>query len=161
MEIADPETRIPAGRFHKWGRRVAIGMIGIYICLLPWEMYRRIWQIHRADISVSSATLAPGTTVSIDVVTSGEVRNRVVLELIQDQQRHTLLEFHGELNRMNMWDVRTYRYERTVTLTREVLARFKPGAAVIELTGYGGTKLLRTPPPVVRQQQVVVRGPTG
>lgn len=148
--------RIPDSRFQKWGRRVAIGLICVHVCLLPWEMYRRIWQVLRADLAVSSVALTPGAMVSIDVVTSGEVRNRIVLELVQAEERHTLLEFHGELNRMNMWDVRTYRYRPTVTLTADVLGRFRPGPAVVRLTGYGGSKLLRTPAPVVRQQHVML-----
>jgi hypothetical protein len=38
-----------------------------------------------------------------------------------------------------------------------MLAAFEPGPAVVTLTGYGGMKLLRTPPPVVRQQRVMLR----
>ena len=53
---------------------------------------------------------------------------------------------------MNVYDVRIYRYTPTVTRTSGLLADVKPGPAVVRLTGYGGMKLLRTPPPVVRQQ---------
>ena len=64
--------------------------------------------------------------------------------------------YRGELNRMNVYDVRTYRYTHTVMLTSDVLAGFEPGPASVELTGYGRMKLLRTPAPVVRQQRVMV-----
>jgi len=154
-ERAAPQ--MPEPRFHQWARRVAVGVICFHVCLLPWELYRRIWQVLRADLVVSTDVLAPGATIAVDVVTSGEVRNRIVLELAQDTRREMLLEFQGELNRMNVYDVRTYRYTRTVTLTSDVLTGFKPGPAVITLTGYGGMKLLRTPPPVVRQQRVMVQ----
>jgi hypothetical protein len=149
-------VRLPDSRFQKWGRRLAIGLICVHVALLPWELYRRIRQVLRADLVVSSEALGPGATVSIDVVTSGEIRNRIVLELVQDRQRQILLEFHGELNRSNVYDVRTYRYTRTATLTPELLARFKPGPAVVSLTGYGGMKLLRTPSPVVQEQRVTL-----
>ena len=149
-------AQMPAPRFHRWARRVAVGLICFHVCLWPWELYRRIWQVLRADLVVSADVLTPGATISIDVVTSGEVRNRIALELVQDTRREMLLEFHGELNRMNVYDVRTYRYTRTVTLTSDVLAGFKPGPAIVTLTGYGGMKLLRTPPPVVREQHVMV-----
>ena len=150
---------LPDSRFQKWGRRLAIALICVHAALLPWELYRRVWQVLRADLAVSSEVLTPGATVSIDVVTSGEIRNRIVLELVQDAQRQTLLEFHGELNRMNMYDVRTYRYTPTVTLTPGVLAHFTAGPAVVRLTGYGGMKLLRTPAPVVQEQRVTLPGP--
>ncbi len=152
-----PTPAIPDSHFQKWGKRLAIALLVFNALLWPWELYRRIWQVLRADLVVSSGTLTPGATVSIDVVTSGEIRNRVVLELIRDTRRVTLLEFHGRLNRMNFFDVRTYRYTPTVTLTPDMLAGFTPGPAVVRLTGYGGMKLLRTPPPVVREQQVMLR----
>ena len=150
---------MPHSRFQNWVRRLAIAVICFHVALLPWEFYRRIWQVLRADLFVPSITLTPGATISIDVVTSGEVQNRVVLELVQDTQRETLLEFHGELNRSNMYDVLTYRYRPAVTLTPALLAGFQPGPAVVRLTGYGGSKLLRTPAPVVREQQVILPGP--
>ena len=150
---------MPDPRFQQWGRCFAIGLICFHACLWPWELYRRIWQVLRADLLVSSDVLTPGATIAIDVVTSGEVQNRIVLELVQEMRRETLLEFRGELNRMNVYDVRTYRYTPTIRLTSDVLASFKPGPAVVRLTGYGGMKLLRTPPPVVRQQRVMVPGP--
>ena len=148
-------SAMPDPRFHRWARRVAVGLICFHACLLPWELYRRIWQVLRADLLVSSDVLTPRATISIDVITSGEIRNRIVLELVQETRQETWLEFRGELNRMNVYDVRTYRYTPTVTLTPGVLAGFKPGPAVVRLTGYGGMKLLRTPPPVVRQQRVM------
>ena len=150
---------MPDSRFQRWARRCAVGLICFHVCLLPWELYRRIWQVLRADLVVSSDVLTPGASISIDVVTSGEVRNRIVLELLQETRQETLLEFRGELNRMNVYDVRIYRYLSSVRLTPDVLTRFKPGPAVIRLTGYGGTKLLRTPPPVVREQRVMVPAP--
>ena len=149
-------SQMPAPRFQQWARRVAVALICFHACLWPWELYRRIWQVLRADLVVSADVLTPGATISIDVVTSGEVRNRIVLELAQETRQQTLLELHGDLNRMNVYDVRTYRYTRTVTLSSNVLAGFKPAPAVVTLTGYGGMKLLRTPPPVVRQQRVMV-----
>ncbi len=148
---------LPEAGFQKWGRLVAVGLIAFHACFLPWELYRRIWQVLRADLAVSSDVLTPGATISIDVVTSGETRNRIVLELIQGARSETLLEFRGELNRMNYYDGSTHRYTPAVTLTSGVLAGFKPGPAVVRLTGHGGMKLLRTPPSVVREQRVTVQ----
>jgi hypothetical protein len=61
-------------------------------------------------------------------VTSGEIRNRIVLELVQDTRRQTLLEFTGELNRMNVYDVRINRYTPTIPVTPELLAGFRDQA---------------------------------
>jgi hypothetical protein len=55
---------------------------------------------------------------------------------------------------MNVYDVRTFRYSRTVTLDAGTFAGFNSGPGTVVLTGHGGMKLLRTPPPLVREQRV-------
>jgi hypothetical protein len=97
-------------------------------------------------------------TVSYDVITSGETRNRIVLELEQGTHAETLLEQRARLNAVSAYDPRLFRYTPTVVITPELLARFAPGPATLRLTAFGGPKLLRTPPPRVRELRVTIAG---
>ena len=137
-------------------RRVLIAIAAGYVVLACWGLFRRIWQVLRVDVR-ASATLAPGSVVSIDVVTSGEVQNRILLELVQDSQTETLLEFQARLSANNTLDPRLFRYTPNVTITPQHLSRFHAGAATLRLTGFGGSKLLRVPPPRTRTMKVELR----
>ena len=100
-------------------RRVLIAIAAGYVVLACWGLFRRIWQVLRVDVQ-TSATLAPGSIVSIDVVTSGEVQNRILLELVQDSQTETLLEFQARLSANNTLDPRLFRYTPSVTITPSI-----------------------------------------
>ena len=144
-----------------WVTRVPIALACVHIGLSCWSTYRRIWQIQRIELRVSSPVLAPGATVSYDVITSGETRNRILLELEQGAQSETLMEQRAQQNAVSAYDPRLFRYTPTVVITPELLARFAPGPATLRLTAFGGPKLLRTPPPRVRELQVTRPGFSG
>ena len=135
-------------------RRVVIAVACIYAVFFSWSIYRRIRQILRIEVSTSSFVLGPGSTVGYDVVASGEVQNRIRLELVQGERRVVLFEQRARLSRVSALDPRVFRYTPTVTITPEVLARFQPGPATLRVTGFGGQKLLHTPAPRVRELQV-------
>jgi len=139
-----------------WVRRVLIVAVALNVALFSWSMVRRIWQVMRIDFSVTSLTLAPGVTVSTDVITTGEVPNPIRLELVQGSHAETLIERHGGLPTVRSYDPRLFRYTPSVVITPELLARFAPGPATLRLTGVGMQKLLRTPPNRVREIQVTL-----
>src|SRR5215217_4818130 len=66
-----------------WVRRVCIAAIAIHMVFFTWSIYRRLRQIIYIELTASSTTLSPGVTVSYDVIASGEVHNRIRLELVQ------------------------------------------------------------------------------
>ena len=140
-----------------WIKRVCVAVVCVHLVFSAWSAYRRIWQVLRIELHASSLILTPGETVSYDVITSGETHNRILLELVQGTNAETLLEQHAQVNTVNTYDPRVFEYARTVTITPEVLARFAPGPATLRLTGFGGQKLLRTPPPRVRELAVRLR----
>jgi hypothetical protein len=111
----------------------------------------------RLDLQVSSVVLSAGGTVSYDVLTTGETRNRIVLELVQGMHAETLVEQQARVSAVSMYDVRLFRNVRSVAITPELLERFTPGSATLRLTGFGGQKLLRTPRPRVRELAVELR----
>jgi len=142
-----------------WVRRVCIAAVAIHMAFFTWSIYRRIWQINRIELSVSSAVLAPGATVSYDVIASGEVRNRIRLELVQGTHVEVLREELSRVNSISAYDPRIFRYQRHIRITPGLLSRFHQGSATLRLTGFGSQKLLRTPPPRVREMVVRLEPP--
>src|SRR5262245_20033955 len=98
------ESRVVAGV-----RRALIAVACAYAVLAAWGMYRRIFQVLRVDIS-APASLVDGSAVSIDVIATGEVRNRIVLELVQGERRETLIDTLSRLSASNTIDPRLFRY---------------------------------------------------
>jgi hypothetical protein len=73
---------------------------------------------------------------------------------VQGTHTESLCEERSRVNAVNTYDPRVFDDARTMTVTPELLARFVPGPATLRLTGFGGEKLLRTPPPRVRELAV-------
>ena len=137
-----------------WVKRVCIAAVAIHMCFFTWSIYRRLVQINHIELETSSVVLAPGVRVSYDVITSGEVNNRILLELIQGEHREIVGEQLSRVNDISSYDPRIFRYQRAITLTPQFLARFSPGPGTLRLTGFGAQKLLQTPAPKVRTLQV-------
>jgi hypothetical protein len=144
-------------RAVRYVRRVSIAIVCVYGVLFWWNMFARIRQIIRIEARVPSTVLTPGSTVGYDVITSGEVPNRLVLELIQGERKEVLFEQHARFHRIRAIDPRVFRYTPSVTLTPAVLSRFQAGPALLRVTGYGEQKLLRTPAPRVREVPVHIQ----
>jgi hypothetical protein len=140
-----------------WVRRAVIAIAGIYALFFCWSMYRRIWQVVRIEAHASSTVLRPGSTVGYDVVTGGEVRNLIRLELVQGAHTEILFEERSQLRRVATFDVRLYRYTPKVSITPELLSRFQPGPARLRVTGFGSQKLLRTPGPRAAELSVELK----
>ena len=135
-------------------RRGVIVIACIYAVSFSWSIYRRINQILRIEAHATSLVLVPGSTVGYDVVTSGEVQNRIRLELVQGARSEVLHEQRASVNRISGLDPRVFRYTATVAITPVLLARFRAGPATLRVTGFGGQKLLHTPAPRIREYQV-------
>jgi hypothetical protein len=141
----------------RYVRRLSIAVACVYGVLFWWNMVARIRQVMRIEVRVSSAMLTPGCTVGYDIITSGEVPNRLVLELIQGERREILFVQHARFHRIRAIDPRVFRYTPSVTLTPALLSRFQAGPAIVRVTGYGEQKLLRTPAPRVSEVAVRLR----
>ena len=138
-------------------RRAAVAAGCLYAVSFAWSICRRLRQILYIEARVSSHVLTPGSAVGYDVIASGEVPNRIRLELVQDERRAVLLEQRAHVNRIRSIDPRVFRYAPTVPITSALLARFPPGPATLRVTGFGGQKLLLTPAPQLRELQVRLR----
>ena len=137
-----------------WVRRAVIAIACIHLVFFCWSIYRRIWQVQHIEVLATSTVLVSGAVVGYDVITSGEVPNRIRLELVQGATREILLEQRARVNSVSAYDPRIFRYTPSVTITPELLSRFRPGPATLRVTAFGGQKLLRIPAPRVRELQV-------
>ncbi len=146
-------------RFFRWLWRITIATACVHAVLFGWSMYRRIWQVQRIEVVAPATVLVPSVTLGYDVVTSGETHNLIRFELVQGDHHETLLEQRAGTNRLSAYDPRLFRYTPSVMIGAELLSRFRAGAAVLRLTVFGGPKLLRTPPPRVREVQVQLAPP--
>src|SRR3954465_910337 len=158
LQMANVLARRGESRVVLWVRRVLITVACVHMVFFCWSIFRRLRQVLRIELRVSSPVLGPGSTVGYDVITSGEVRNRIRLELVQGARSAVLLEQLGKVNAVSAYDPRVFRYTPTVTITPELLTRFSPGVAALRLTAFGGQKLLHTPAPRVRELEVQLPG---
>lgn len=146
-------------RLFRWLWRFTLATAGLHVALFTWSIYRRLWQVQRIEVIADSAALAASSSVGYDVITSGEVRNLIRLELVHDERRETLLEQRAEVNRFSGYDPRLFRYRPSIRIEPELLSRFRAGPALLRLTVFGGQKLLRTPAPRVREFSVRLAPP--
>lgn len=140
FELQSREPRVVG-----WIRSVLIAVAIAYAILAAWGMYRRIWQVQRIELTVPSTTVAAGSTINYDAITSGEVQNLIRLELVQGARSVVLIERRGRVSAINTIDPRVFRERGSVVVSAGALAGFSPGAATVRLTVFGGQKLLRTP----------------
>jgi hypothetical protein len=144
-------------RVVRFVRRAAVAVACLYAVSFTWSICRRLRQILHIEARASSRVLTPGSVVGYDVIASGEVPNRIRLELVQHARREVLLEQRARMNRVRSIDPRVFRYTPTVPITPALLARFHPGPATLRVTGFGGQKLLHTPAPRIGELQVRLR----
>jgi hypothetical protein len=137
-------------------RRALTLVVCVYAVLFCWSIYRRIWQVMSIEARAPSRVIGPGARVGYSVTTSGEVPNLIRLELVQHAHSETLLERHARMGVAGPFDPRVFRNASEIALTPTALARFKPGPATLRVSGFGGMKLLRTPPTSVSEIAVTI-----
>lgn len=137
-------------------RRTFIVVAVVHVMFSGWSIYRRLHQVLRIELYAPVTVLSPGAIVTCDVITSGETRNRIRLELVQGSRSEVMLELRGEVNAISAYDPRVFRYTPSVVVSPALLSRFSAGPATLRLTGFGGHKLLQTPAPRVRELPVLI-----
>ena len=147
--LADREPRVV-----RHIRRALVAIACLYAVCFCWSIYRRLHQILVVEARASNLTLRPGATVGYRVVTSGEVKNEIRLELIQGSLSELLLTRRADVNHISGLDPRVFDYASSIVLTSAQLARFHAGPATLRVTGVGGQKLLQTPPPRTSELRV-------
>jgi hypothetical protein len=137
-------------------RWIVLPLLGVHIVLATISGYRAIWQIYRLTIRTSNPVLQPGASVGFDLVSSGRVESDAQLELIQGTVAETLAVKFLPRNTNASYDPRSQHGAVSVVLTPSMLARFAPGPAILRATAFGSMQWLRTPPPSIREQRVLL-----
>ena len=135
-------------------RKLLIAFVVVHIPLALWSGYRAIVQVQRLELHVPGRTLRDGSTVRVDVVSSGRASVDVRLEMIQGTHAETLGTHRVPGSGNPAYDPRFHRAQLLVVLTPERIARFEPGAALLRATAIGRSQWLRTPPPTVREASI-------
>jgi hypothetical protein len=143
----------PALRVLKW---VVAPLLAIHVVLASISGYRAIVQVYHVDIALASPTLNDGSAIRLSVATSGRATVDTELELIQPSHAETLAVLFVRGHENASYDPRTINAAKSVTLTTEQLAHFRPGHAVLRATANGRSQWLRIPPPVIAERSVEI-----
>jgi hypothetical protein len=138
-------------------RKAVIVLATVHVSLACWSGYRAIVQVRRLELSAPEGVLRGGASVRADVVSSGRATVDVTLEMVQGVRAETLGTRYVPTSGNPSYDPRFRRGSLSVVVTPEVLARFRPGAALLRATARGRSQWLRTPPPEVRELPVEIR----
>ena len=132
----------------------------LFICFLIIGLissHRAYFQVRSLELQ-ADRELRVGSVIQTDVVSSARTYVDVELELRQGAQAESLGRLRVMSNNLAFFDPRTQRGSLRVVVTPEMLARFRPGAAELRATAYGHSQWMRVPPPVVRLQDVEIKG---
>jgi hypothetical protein len=137
-------------------RWVFTPVLVVFAVLASISGYRAIVQVYGVDLEVPREPLSSGSVVSTRVASSGRVHVTLLLEIVQGTRAETLGVKVVPKSRTASLGPRTQRGAISVALTPAHLARLEAGSAIVRAIGLGGMQWLRTPPPVVREDVVVV-----
>ena len=137
-------------------RWIILPLVAVHVTLASISGYRAIVQIYRLDLRVADSVLRAGSALAFNAVSSGRVPADVTLELVQGARAETLAVSFIPANVNKSYDPRPKHGAASVIVTREQLAQFEPGPAVVRATANGSMQWLRTPPPKVEERRVEI-----
>lgn len=125
-----------------------------------FAIYRRLSQLRRLNVEVSSAELRAGSAVTLDASSWATTMVTVRLELVQGARTETLLLHRLPPNEEATLDPRPRSARLRVVLTAGQLARYGAGDGVLRATATWRAQLLRESRPVVREVAVRITPPS-
>jgi len=148
-------TRYPADPRSLVVVRRLILLVAVPFFLVDgFAIYRRLSQLRRLDVQVSSVELHAGSAVTLDASSWATTMMTVRLELVQGARSETLLLHRLPPNAEATLDPRPRNARLRVVLTADQLARYTAGEATLRATATWRAQLLRTSRPVVRELAV-------
>jgi hypothetical protein len=143
----------------RWVRRIVIAIVSVHVTLAAISGYRAIVQVYSLDVRATSDTIRAGARVGLRVTISARTNVHAWLILLQGARAETLgvrlVKDNGATGDV-AYNPFPKRDSMFVTVGPEVLGRFTAGPAVLRAVAVGGPQWMRTPPPTVRERQVVV-----
>ena len=140
-----------------WVRWPSIFLV-LVVYVLPglFSSYRAWVQVRSLELIVPSRVIRSGDTIRVRAVSWARTWVYVDLLLVQGDRADTLAVHEIPKNHNASIDPRWRRDSMTVVLTKPFLRQYQPGAATIRVTATGGPQWLRTPPPLVRETEVLL-----
>ncbi len=138
------------------GKRLVLATIVLQLPIGALSSYRAWVQIKELTLETQSTVLRPGTTVRSRLVSWARTESDARIALVQGNHIEILGEVYLPRNGEPVFDPRPQRDSVVVTLSPAMLARFDDGPARLRATALGRPQWLRTPPPTVREQVVVI-----
>jgi len=155
------ELAIPEARPLTWLRKGTIVFVAVFLVIGAISTHRAWVQVQRLELRSSDQTLRVGSVVETEVVSSARNAIAVHLELVQGPRTETLDVINVRGNELGFFDPRSRHASQRVALTKEQLAGFETGEATLRAIGTGRPEWGRTPPPVVREMNVLIsQGPS-
>jgi hypothetical protein len=146
-------------RTSRLGKRAVLWFILLQLPVGALSSYRAWVQIKSLTLSTTGPALAPGVVVRSDLVSWARTESDARIELVQRGRVAILGEVYLPRNREPVFDPRPQRGSVIVELTAEALAPFENGPATLRASALGRPQWLRTPPPTIREQVVMVARP--
>ena len=132
-------------------------LVGTYLVIGLIAGYRAYYQVHSLQFDVSEKVIHVGSVVNTRIISYARTPISVRLELIQGGHAEELSRQNVHDNDWAFLDPRPKQALQTTILTADMLGGFQEGPARLRVTALGRPQLSRTPPPVVREQQVEIR----
>lgn len=147
------EREAPALRVVRW---TIMGAAALHFSLALVSGYRAWVQVTSLQIETSDETLGPGSSISVEAITSGRNPVTVSLRAIQGDGFKTLASVTIPENHNRFYDPRSQRQRFVVVMTPELLGMLEEGPVVFQARGLGRSQFLRVPPPTIVQRQALI-----
>jgi len=143
-------------RASRLGKRAVLWFIILQLPIGCMSSYRAWVQIKELTLSTTSRELAPGVVVRSNLTSWARTESDARIELVQGRRVTMLGEVYLPRNRDAYYDPRPRHGTVEVALTPAMLEGFEPGPATLRASALGRPQWLRTPPPTVREQPVMI-----
>jgi hypothetical protein len=136
--------------------RATVVATAIFLLVGACSAYRAWVQVYSVGL-VTTDTIAPGSTIAVEVVGSGRTFVTVQLLLEQGLRTEPLRSMELPHNGDPVTDPRPQRGRLVLGLRPENLAVFVDGPARLDAIAVGRPQWLRTPPPTIVTRPVILR----
>jgi hypothetical protein len=147
------ERESRALRLVRW---TIIGAAALHFSLALVSGYRAWVQVTSLRIETSDETLGPGSSISVEAVTSGRNPVTISLNAIQGGTFRTLASVTVPENHNRFYDPRTQRQRFVIVMTPDLLGTLEEGPVLLQARGLGRSQFLRVPPPMIVQREAAI-----
>ena len=137
-------------------RRVCIAAAIAHFSLAAVSGYRAVVQVYGVSID-APAFAGAGTRVTADVTTSGRIMQDARIELIQGSKVEVLVTKRIPSHTHWFYDPRPLNESLEAIVPSDIMTRFQPGRARLQIIVEGRMQWLYLPPPKFATAQIELR----